>query len=101
MIDSEPAAAVHTSYGVIQMPAVMEFIDHASATAKWPLQQAIWQLQNNPRPVGHEPQDQGELGIAIITVQKTSPPYYVHYIVDDAARRVTIIAISEARWRRR
>jgi mRNA-degrading endonuclease RelE of RelBE toxin-antitoxin system len=93
------AATVPTTYGIVQTPFARETIKHANASAQLPLMDAITDLQGNPRPEGHEPADAYGEGYAAIVVRSTSPAYQIIYCVDDDTRRVTVIAIAEARWK--
>jgi mRNA-degrading endonuclease RelE of RelBE toxin-antitoxin system len=84
-------------YGIVQLPDVMKALTIDSA-AQAKLAQAIYELQTNPRPDGHEPADEYSAGLTSLVIDKTAPPYTIVYSIDDDNRRVIVIAVYEKRW---
>jgi mRNA-degrading endonuclease RelE of RelBE toxin-antitoxin system len=87
-----------TLYGIVHAPGAWEAIQHANAASQQPLHAAIITLQTNPRPAERESEEDYSAGVSSIMVRITNPPYRITYEVDDEARRVVILAVSEARW---
>jgi hypothetical protein len=81
------------------LPPATEAIKHANSAAQWPLTEAILSLQTDPRPAGSEKADDYVPGYTAILV-KTVPPHQVIYLVDDDNKRITVVAVVEARWKR-
>ena len=87
-----------TLYGIVHTPAVSKRLTQDNA-ASAKLMQIIFEFQTNPRPDGHQAADEYGPGLSTVLVDSTVPPYEIIYRVDEAQKRVVVLAISDAQWR--
>jgi hypothetical protein len=85
-------------YGIVQTSTVQErLIQDNAASAR--LLEVLFELQANPRPPHHQPADEYGEGISVVVCESVTPHQEIIYRIDDANRRVVILAITELRWR--
>lgn len=85
-------------YAILQMPDVLSTVESTGAVKRPQLMQAIFELQTNPRPPGHEAADEYGDGFAKLIVEKVVPPYHILYRIDEERKRVVVIAVYEKKW---
>lgn len=94
----DAAAAPPVLYGITKDPDVIGFLRAQTSSLRERIQDAIDNLQFNPRPPGHKTIILGGTEIIKIMVDEGKIKYFLQCIVKDEELKVFVIAIVEKRF---
>lgn len=91
-----PSASL--SYGISKAEDVQAFLKGQTASQRDHINDAIDNLQTNPKPAGFMEEAFGTSKIFKVVIDTTQPPFLLVYLIDETKERVHIIAVAEKRF---